>query len=151
MGWNQLNILKPNFLTNNIPQNSYVYFVHSYYAGVSSNCIASTDYNINMSAIVGTQGVWGCQFHPEDQESLGPKSLKTFVDSTISPYGKAFETLNDVVRPTLAFFLIGNREDSKIYVNIKKKTCKRIGFNYKEFNYSEDVTFNSLQNSNYKM
>ena len=74
------------------------------------------------------------------------KSLKTFVDSTISPYGKEFETLNDVVRPTLAFFLIGNREDSKIYVNIKKKTCKRIGFNYKEFNYSEDVTFNSLQN-----
>ena len=49
------------------------------------------------------------------------KSLKSFVDSTISPYGKEFEPLNNIVRPTLAFFLIGEREDSKIYVNIKKK------------------------------
>ena len=51
MGWNQLNIIKSDCITKYIPQNSYVYFVHSYYAGVSSNCIASTDYNINMSAI----------------------------------------------------------------------------------------------------
>ena len=74
------------------------------------------------------------------------KSIKSFVNTTISPYGKAFEHLENNVRPTLAFFLIGDREDSKIYVGIKKKTCKRLGFNYLEFNYPETVTFNELQN-----
>lgn len=82
MGWNQLNIIKSNCITKNIPQNSYVYFVHSYYAGVSSNCIASTDYNINMSAIVGIQGVWGCQFHPERSGVVGAKILENFCKYT---------------------------------------------------------------------
>ena len=82
MGWNQLNIIKSDCITKNIPQNSYVYFVHSYYAGVSSNCIASTDYNINMSAIVGTQGVWGCQFHPERSGVIGAKILENFCKYT---------------------------------------------------------------------
>ena len=82
MGWNQLDILKPNPITNNIPQNSYVYFVHSYYAELSSCCIASTDYHINMSAIVATQGVWGCQFHPERSGVIGAKILQNFCQYT---------------------------------------------------------------------
>ena len=47
--------------------------------------------------------------------------------------------------PTLAFFLIGNRNDSRTYVNIKKKTCTKLGFRYHEFLYDETVSFETLQ------
>ena len=78
MGWNQLQILRSSSLTQGIPQKSYVYFVHSYYAELSESCIASTDYHLDMSAIVGKSGVWGCQFHPERSGSIGTKILENF-------------------------------------------------------------------------
>ena len=82
MGWNQLTIVKPNAITENIPQKSYVYFVHSYYAEISSNCLASTDYHIEMAAIVGKPGIWGCQFHPERSGPIGSKILENFCKYT---------------------------------------------------------------------
>ena len=48
--------------------------------------------------------------------------------------------------PTLAFFLVGDRQDSRTYVSIKKKTCSKLGFQYREFLYNSDVSFETLKN-----
>ena len=108
MGWNQLDILKPNSITNNIPQNSYVYFVHSYYAELSSCCIASTDYHINMSAIVATQGVWGCQFHPERSGVIGAKILENFCQYTEKKKQMKFIPAIDILGGRCVRLLKGN-------------------------------------------
>tara|TARA_Y100000589_G_scaffold234578_1_gene221976 strand:+ start:5166 stop:5774 length:609 start_codon:yes stop_codon:yes gene_type:complete len=78
MGWNQLQVLRSSSITQGIPDQSYVYFVHSFYVEVSPACIASTDYHLDMAAIVGQYGVWGCQFHPERSGSIGTQILENF-------------------------------------------------------------------------
>ena len=47
-------------------------------------------------------------------------------------------------RPMLAFFLVGDRDDSRIYVDIKKKMCDKIGITYKEYHLPEVVGVNEL-------
>lgn len=50
----------------------------------------------------------------------------------------------DTKPPMLAFFLVGNRDDSRIYVDIKKKMCDKIGITYREYHLSEVVGVNEL-------
>jgi len=81
MGWNQLNQLNDCSLLRGIPENSYVYFVHSYYAEVSQYTLASCEYNVEVSAIVGQMGIWGCQFHPEKSGEIGTQIIKNYCSS----------------------------------------------------------------------
>lgn len=81
MGWNQLNQLNDCSLLRGIPENSYVYFVHSYYAEVSQYTLASCKYNVEVSAIVGQTGIWGCQFHPEKSGEIGTQIIKNYCSS----------------------------------------------------------------------
>lgn len=78
MGWNQLTKLHQSPILEGLADNSHVYFVHSYYAEVSKYCLASTNYNIPMAAVVGRAEVWGCQFHPEKSGAVGTQILKNF-------------------------------------------------------------------------
>ncbi len=82
MGWNQLktrNISCP--LLKDIPDNSYVYFCHSYYPKPQDERIiaATTDYGIDFTSILWQDNIYGAQFHPEKSQEAGLKILKNFV------------------------------------------------------------------------
>ncbi|MTI70596.1 MAG: imidazole glycerol phosphate synthase subunit HisH [Firmicutes bacterium] len=79
MGWNNLNVLKKDNITKYINENDYVYFVHSYYAkGEYNDLIATTDYKVDVPAIVRKGNVIGMQFHPEKSGKVGLSLLKAF-------------------------------------------------------------------------
>jgi len=80
MGWNSLSIKQPSRLLEGIPNKSYFYFVHSYYALPSEkrDIIASSDYGVVFPAIVGKDNVWGAQFHPEKSSPWGLQLLTNF-------------------------------------------------------------------------
>ena len=111
MGWNQINIKyqispakagsrlllnderektkntnqKPkisNLFLKNIPDGSYFYFCHSYYAAPQDKNIiaATTDYGLEFASAIRKDNLFACQFHPEKSQSLGLKLLKNFVE-----------------------------------------------------------------------
>ena len=79
MGWNQLTNLRNDPLLESIPENDYVYFVHSYAAPVSEITLASTDYGSQVSAVVRRGNFWGTQFHPERSGPTGARILANFL------------------------------------------------------------------------
>ncbi|MFT3751008.1 MAG: imidazole glycerol phosphate synthase subunit HisH [Agriterribacter sp.] len=78
IGWNNIYDLKSR-LFDNVPQNSYAYFVHSYYAALGEHTIATTDYIIPYSAALHKNNFYGAQFHPEKSAGVGEQILKNFV------------------------------------------------------------------------
>lgn len=80
MGWNSLSIVKSSRLLEGIPDESYFYFVHSYYAqpSMKNHVIATSDYGIVFPAVVGKDNIWGAQFHPEKSSPWGLKILTNF-------------------------------------------------------------------------
>ncbi len=80
MGWNQLHLKKANGLTNGVSENSFVYFVHSYYVEPESvdAVLATTDYEIEFPAILHARNVWATQFHPEKSQRVGERLLDNF-------------------------------------------------------------------------
>ena len=79
MGWNQLEFRQSNPLLNDIAENDYVYFVHSYCAPVSEMTVAHCSYGEPFSAIVQHENVYGAQFHPERSARIGSLLLKNFL------------------------------------------------------------------------
>jgi imidazole glycerol-phosphate synthase subunit HisH len=79
IGWNQLNALRQDPLLEDIAENDYVYFVHSYAAPVSPITLASTDYGVQVSAVVRQGNFWGTQFHPERSGATGSRILANFL------------------------------------------------------------------------
>lgn len=80
MGWNSLNIKGNCPLLKGVEKESFVYFVHSYYAAVENdeNLNAWTQYGCKVPAVVSSGNVYGVQFHPEKSGSVGLKILKNF-------------------------------------------------------------------------
>jgi len=80
MGWNTLKLEQPSRLLEGIPNESYFYFVHSYYALPieKRDIIASSDYGVVFPAVVGKDNVWGAQFHPEKSSPWGLQLLTNF-------------------------------------------------------------------------
>jgi glutamine amidotransferase len=83
MGWNKLVFKRSSIILNNVSE-SYVYFVHSYYVKTSDEevLIASSDYQIEVPAVVGKKNIIGMQFHPEKSSKLGMQLLSNFVELT---------------------------------------------------------------------
>lgn len=80
MGWNQLNLQKPEHpLLRDVAPHSYVYFVHSYAVPVRATTLASVDYSKPFTGIVGDRNFFGCQFHPERSGAVGSQILKNFL------------------------------------------------------------------------
>lgn len=81
MGWNSIHINPKSRLLHGIPQDSYVYFVHSYYlrAQRKEDVAASTDYIVEVHAAVERDNVFATQFHPEKSGEVGLQILKNFV------------------------------------------------------------------------
>ena len=79
MGWNSIDSLKSD-LFSGVAEGSYVYFVHSYFADLNENTVASTEYGIRFSSALGKDNFMGCQFHPEKSGSVGERILKNFLE-----------------------------------------------------------------------
>lgn len=82
MGWNSLHFQNDGRLFHNLPQDSYVYFVHSYYLKAEDESIvkATTDYSTCIHASVEKDNVFACQFHPEKSSDVGLTILKNFCE-----------------------------------------------------------------------
>lgn len=81
IGWNSLHFPKESRLFRDIPEESYVYFVHSYYlqAGNIGDVAATTEYGVSIHAAVEHDHIFACQFHPEKSSEVGLKILNNFV------------------------------------------------------------------------
>lgn len=79
MGWNDLSNMEGKLLKD-VPQNSYVYFVHSYYAGTCPDTVATCNYDgVLFSAALRYENFYGTQFHPEKSGLAGEQILKNFL------------------------------------------------------------------------
>ncbi len=79
IGWNKLEMNKPHKLMENLGDEPYVYFVHSFAAVCDSKNVASyTDYGGKVPACVFSGNVCGCQFHPEKSGEAGLQILRNF-------------------------------------------------------------------------
>lgn len=82
MGWNSLHLENDGRLFRGIEEQSYVYFVHSYYLKAADEKIvkASTEYCTHIHASVEQGNVFACQFHPEKSSDVGIQILRNFVE-----------------------------------------------------------------------
>ncbi|MCF6360933.1 MAG: imidazole glycerol phosphate synthase subunit HisH [Cyclobacteriaceae bacterium] len=81
IGWNDIKF-KDGELFRGIEENPYVYFVHSYYAELGVETIATTGYGQQFSAALQKNNFYGCQFHPEKSGVIGEQILKNFLTIT---------------------------------------------------------------------
>ncbi len=82
MGWNSLRFPRSGRLFAGLPDDPYVYFVHSYYLRAEDAGIvtAVTEYGTEIHASVENGNVFACQFHPEKSSDTGIQILKNFVE-----------------------------------------------------------------------
>ena len=79
MGWNQLYDMKSE-LMQGVKEESFVYFVHSFYAPLCKETIAKTDYILSFSAALNKDNFYATQFHPEKSGDVGSIILKNFLN-----------------------------------------------------------------------
>jgi len=82
IGWNSLKYPNKGILFKGLPEDAYVYFVHSYYLKAEDENIvkATTEYGTLIHAAVENKNVFGCQFHPEKSSDVGLTILKNFIN-----------------------------------------------------------------------
>ena len=83
MGWNNLRIIMTDsILLKGIPQDSWVYFVHSYHIEPKDEKLvaATTDYGSKLPVVVERSNLFGTQFHPEKSGKIGAQIMKNFVN-----------------------------------------------------------------------
>lgn len=78
IGWNNIFNLKTKLFAD-LPENSYCYFVHGYYAALGEHTIATTDYVQPYSSALHRDNFYGVQFHPEKSAKAGEQILKNFL------------------------------------------------------------------------
>ena len=81
IGWNQIHIRREVPLLEGVPEDSFFFFVHSYYVDPADDGdrVAMTDYGSGYASIAGRDQAVGVQFHPEKSQDLGLKILQNFV------------------------------------------------------------------------
>lgn len=78
MGWNTISDLKGRLFSKELEE-KYVYFVHSYYAEICENTIATTDYTLPYSSALQKDNFYATQFHPEKSGDIGEQILRNFI------------------------------------------------------------------------
>ena len=79
IGWNEIYDLKSP-LFKDVPEKSYVYYVHSYYAEMNPFCIGTSEYGVEYCGAVQKDNFYGVQFHTEKSAEVGERILKNFLD-----------------------------------------------------------------------
>jgi glutamine amidotransferase len=78
IGWNNItNLQSPLFV--DVPEGSFCYFVHSYYAALGAHTIATTEYIQPYSAGLQKDNFYGVQFHPEKSAEVGEQIIRNFL------------------------------------------------------------------------
>ena len=80
MGWNSLELCRRDGIFQGLPDDPYVYFVHSYYLTAEDESIVSakTQYGTSIDAAVAFENIYATQFHPEKSGKLGLQILRNF-------------------------------------------------------------------------
>jgi len=78
MGWNNIYNLKSD-LFKGIAENEYMYLVHSFYAPLCAETIATTNYELEYSSALENDNFYGTQFHPEKSGDVGERILGNFL------------------------------------------------------------------------
>ncbi|MDP5230807.1 MAG: imidazole glycerol phosphate synthase subunit HisH [Cellulophaga sp.] len=79
IGWNQISNLKSD-LFQGISENEYIYMVHSFYAPLCEETVATSEYGIEYSAALHQNNFYGTQFHPEKSSVVGEQILLNFLN-----------------------------------------------------------------------
>ena len=81
IGWNSLDIKKPDGVFKGLSSGTFAYFVHSYYLDAADKSIvaATTEYGVSIDAAVERGNISACQFHPEKSGEDGMRILMNFV------------------------------------------------------------------------
>ena len=81
MGWNRVRRKRESALFDGIPDGAYFYFVHSYYCDLSEagDVLASTDYGVEVAAVVQRSNLAATQFHPEKSGAYGLRIYRNFL------------------------------------------------------------------------
>ena len=81
MGWNQVRIVRPHHIFEDIPDGSYFYFVHSYYPRPddASVIVGETEYGVAFPSVVARDNIVAAQFHPEKSGDLGLRMYENFL------------------------------------------------------------------------
>jgi imidazole glycerol-phosphate synthase subunit HisH len=80
VGWNQLQVSGTSRLLRGLPQDSFVYFTHSYRAPVVEATVGKCEYGGAFSAVVERGELFGVQFHPEKSGAAGVHLLRNFCE-----------------------------------------------------------------------
>jgi|SRR5918995_3723763 glutamine amidotransferase len=83
IGWNNLRIVNTGSnLLKGIPQDSWVYFVHSYHIEPQDDKLiaAVTEYGSKLPVVIERSNLFGTQFHPEKSGKIGAQIMKNFVN-----------------------------------------------------------------------
>ncbi len=78
MGWNTIYNLKSS-LFSGISEKEYMYLVHSFYAPICKETIATTNYEVDYSSALESNNFYGTQFHPEKSGDVGEQILGNFI------------------------------------------------------------------------
>lgn len=79
MGWNTIRTVQPSPLIEGIADNSYFYFVHSFFIEYNPKfTVASCNYGLSFSAVIQKDNFYGVQFHPEKSGEAGEQLLRNF-------------------------------------------------------------------------
>ncbi len=84
MGWNQVLQTRAHPMWQDVPDNSYFYFVHSFYARPQNlaDCAAQTDYGNLFTCVVARDNIFATQFHPEKSAAHGLALYRNFLHWT---------------------------------------------------------------------
>jgi len=80
IGWNSITLRREHPLLDGVPDRTYFYFVHSYYADPADaeTIVATAEYGLDFAAIVAQDNVVATQFHPEKSADLGLRLYANF-------------------------------------------------------------------------
>ena len=82
IGWNILKIKERNEFVEQVPDEAWVYYVHSYYPSTQGSWVSATsEYGLEYPALVAEKNILGTQFHPEKSGSAGRAILRNFLQS----------------------------------------------------------------------
>ena len=79
MGWNTISAVKTS-LFEGVSEDSYVYFVHSYYLETTTDAIAISRYGVDFAAAIARSNFYAVQFHPEKSGTVGEQILGNFLN-----------------------------------------------------------------------
>ena len=123
IGWNKVNFVKESPLLDDIPNESYFYFVNSFYFETDRDFLtAESDYGITFPSIIQKDNFYATQFHPEKSGKIGAKLLFNFVKMLIIP-------AIDIIEGTCVRLEKGDYRTKKTYSKTLLKVAKN--FEYK--------------------